>query len=62
MKNQFGHSGDVFEGIREIHDSLSKKAKQQKMLKELAVKLAALEGEWSNLEGLWPEAIDEIFS
>ena len=47
--------GDVFEGIREIYDSLPKTAEQRKMLKELAAKLAAMEGEWANLEGYWED-------
>lgn len=55
MRSQFGHMGDVFEGIREIYDSLPKKAKQREMLKELAAKLADLEGEWANLEGYWED-------
>ncbi len=55
MRSQFGHMGDVFEGIREIYDSLPKTAKQRKMLKELAAKLADMEGEWANLDGYWED-------
>lgn len=55
MRSQFGHMGDVFEGIREIYDSLPKAAEQRKMLKELAAKLADMEGEWANLDGYWED-------
>ena len=49
MRSSFGHMGDAFEGIREIYDSLPAKAKQRKMLIELAEKIADLECQHGNL-------------
>jgi len=55
MRSSFGHMGDVFEGIREIYDSLPETAEQRKMLKELARKLADTYGEEANLYGFWED-------
>lgn len=50
--------GDVFEGIKEIYDSLPAKSSQRNSLMELAEKVADMEGEWANLQGYWPDFYD----
>lgn len=59
MRSSFGHMGDVFEGIREIYNSLPEKAEQRIKLMELSEKLADMEGEWENLYGYWGDFWEE---
>lgn len=59
MRSQFGHMGDVFEGIREIYDSLPKTAEQRILLLEVAEKLADLTGEFSNLHACFGDFYEE---
>ncbi len=59
MRSQFGHMGDVFEGIREIYNSLPEKAEQRIKLMELAEKLADLTGEFPNLQASFGDFWEE---
>lgn len=61
-KNYFNHMGEAFEEMKRIYDSLPKSSKNRAMIRSFTVKLAALHGEWQNLEAYWPEATRNIFS
>lgn len=62
MKDYFDHFGDVFQELKEIYDSLPRSSTQRKKIKEFTKKLASFRGEWPNLDAVWPEAIDDVFS
>jgi hypothetical protein len=55
-RSQFGHMGDAFEEIEQIYNALPRNSRQRSDLKNFAVKLANLNGDWHNLEAYWPDA------
>ena len=51
-----GHFGDIYQELRQIHDSLPKRAPQRSKLLQLARGIADFEGSPFNIDGFWPEA------
>ncbi len=62
MKPFFSHIGEAFEEIKKIYDALPQSCNQRIVLKTFAVKLAALNGEWQNLEFYWPKVTRGLFN
>jgi hypothetical protein len=53
VSSQFGHFGDVVQGLREIYEGTKEGATRERVI-ELTRKLTDLQGEEANLRGFWP--------